>query len=209
MEGKKNSHLIKPILVILFHVVGIIGFSNGMLFVAFGQIVPYHLLLMGYLVFSEYNFKKPSWQIKVLLVMVLGWVIEVIGVNTGLIFGKYTYQEVLGFKVFGTPLLIGLNWALVVLGSLELFRWVGKYKFIAASMFLVLLDVIMEPVATRLGYWQWAEITIPLQNYIAWFIVALVLTYILNKEVEESKPNKTAIVFILSQVVFFSVLRII
>ena len=33
----------------------------------------------------------------------------------------------------------------------------------------------MEPVAMKFDYWQWDWHQIPLQNYIAWFIVSIIL----------------------------------
>ena len=40
----------------------------------------------------------------------IGFLVEVIGVNYGIIFGNYTYGKVLGFKVLNVPLMIGVNW---------------------------------------------------------------------------------------------------
>ena len=34
-------------------------------------------------------------------------------------------------------------------------------------------DWLMEPIAVKLGYWQWASETIPVYNYICWFLCSL------------------------------------
>ena len=40
---------------------------------------------------------------------------EAIGVNTGLLFGTYEYGANLGFKIFGVPLIIGVNWTVLII----------------------------------------------------------------------------------------------
>ena len=46
---------------------------------------------------------------------------ETIGVNFGILFGDYEYGENLGFKIFGVPFLIGINWIVLtfITGSLS------------------------------------------------------------------------------------------
>ena len=44
----------------------------------------------------------------------LGFFIEVIGVKTGFIFGSYYYGAAMGIKILAVPLLIGLNWSILV-----------------------------------------------------------------------------------------------
>jgi bisanhydrobacterioruberin hydratase len=46
----------------------------------------------------------------------------------------------------------------------------------SVSVLMTLFDLVMEPAAVRLGYWTWQGGTIPLQNFISWFVLALLLT---------------------------------
>jgi putative membrane protein len=50
---------------------------------------------------------------------------------------------------------------------------------LAASLALC-FDIILEPVAVKFGYWSWGH-NIPLQNYLAWFVISLAATYIFAK----------------------------
>jgi putative membrane protein len=43
---------------------------------------------------------------------------------------------------------------------------------VLAGLLTVLFDWVMEPVAIRLDYWRWAGGAIPIQNYVAWFLIA-------------------------------------
>jgi len=103
--------------------------------------------------------------------------LEVLGVATGLVFGPYYYSPVLGRHLFGVPPLIGFNWVLVVLGAGLFSRRTLRLTHpvpgaLAAALLCVVFDVIMEPLAIRLGYWTWIGGSIPLQNYVAWFLIA-------------------------------------
>ena len=41
---------------------------------------------------------------------------------------------------------------------------------------MVLFDLLMGPAAMALGYWDWAEGIVPMQNYIMWFVLGLAFT---------------------------------
>ncbi|POR02281.1 hypothetical protein AU468_06745 [Alkalispirochaeta sphaeroplastigenens] len=104
------------------------------------------------------------------------YLLEVLGVYTGLVFGGYRYGRGMGFPVFGVPPLIGFNWVLVCLGAARLvqgWRIPRGAKALAAAVLATAFDYLMEPVAIALGYWSWVGGEIPLQNYAAWFLIAL------------------------------------
>ncbi|SIQ60220.1 putative membrane protein [Alkalispirochaeta americana] len=107
----------------------------------------------------------------------LTYLLEVLGVHTGLVFGGYQYGRGMGVPVFGVPPLIGFNWVLVCLGAIRLVQgWTLPWgvKVLIAAALATAFDYLMEPVAIALGYWSWAGGEIPLQNYVAWFLIALV-----------------------------------
>ena len=49
--------------------------------------------------------------------MFLGFGVEVIGVETGLLFGDYEYGSGLGPKVLKVPMLMGVLWWILLLGT--------------------------------------------------------------------------------------------
>ena len=51
----------------------------------------------------------------VIIGFLTGMITEILGVQLGWIFGDYQYGEALGYKLFGVPLLIGVNWTLLTL----------------------------------------------------------------------------------------------
>lgn len=130
---------------------------------------------------------------------------EVAGVATGVIFGQYSYGAALGYKVFNVPLLIGLNWLVliyctnVIAHQLHTNKWV---KALVGACLMVGLDFFIEPMAIRHGLWEWQNNQIPLLNYIGWFITSLLLSALFHI-LHFAKHNRIAPVMYLVQFLFF------
>src|SRR6202012_3696906 len=120
------------------------------------QLVPFHLLLMTIVVLAAHRRTHKNITLFVVLTVVSGFVVEVIGVNTGWLFGDYVYGSVLGYKLFGVPIVIGANWFLLIY-SVAVFMQRSKIKnhkakIIAGALVLTLLDVLIEPTAIKYNY---------------------------------------------------------
>ncbi len=199
------------ILMVCFFSVGIIGHLLGptrdlMLF-----LTPFFLLGMGLLVLYPF-IKKRDYRVLVwaLVTYLVTFAIEAIGVWTGHIFGEYEYGSTLGPSLFSVPLVIGFNWVIVIMGSTELSRMFVRdrrmYPLIAGFL-AMLFDIILEPVAMELDYWDWAGGTIPVQNYVAWFIIATLMAYSYTF-VRNKGASKPLIAYIFLQAVMFLFIRI-
>jgi len=140
----------------------------------------------------------------------VGFAFEAVGVATGLIFGPYFYGTVLGPKLFEVPLIIGLNWALVILGSVSLTTRFIRQPVAAAAVAGALtagFDWALEPVAISSGYWTWATSAIPLRNYVAWFLIAALLAFLYAwRKVSVRSPLPSVALAV--QLVFFALLRL-
>ena len=47
---------------------------------------------------------------------------------------------------------------------------------LATGLGMLLLDIFIEPVAIGLGFWEWQAAEVPLENYMAWFVLSFVFT---------------------------------
>lgn len=198
-------------LIILFYCVGLLGFLFPPAVPLFKQLVPFHLLLMtGLLIASQQN-KTGAFWVFLLITYLAGFLIELAGTQTGLVFGSYAYGRTLGFKVFDTPLMIGINWILVIYSvgmTLSQFKVRNIYAFLIAGASLVtLLDFLIEPVAMKYDYWDWEAGIIPLQNYVVWFFFSALLLLGFYKA-KFPKNNTSATVLFVVQFLFFLVLYI-
>ena len=206
MERTKNLVKHKEMLFLyLIFSVGIFGHLFYPLRELMLFLTPVTLLLTGTLVlFTSYkgSNKFLKW---ITLTYLLTFAFEVIGIKTGLIFGEYKYGETLGLKLFEVPLIIGFNWILVILGTISVAQLITQNvlanSLIAATLSVV-FDLVLEPIAIKLDYWQWSQNVIPIQNYIAWFLIAFIsaLLFSILKVKMQSGLSKH---YLLVQFIFF------
>ncbi len=198
---KKN---IPAFIILVFHVVGFIGFMVNPSY--FRTLSPVNLMLSAGLILLMSNQAKWQFWLSVIGVCIAGFFIEVTGVKTGLIFGSYHYGNSLGFRLFSVPLLIGINWAILLYATSQFVDLKNKAAnaFIGALLMLG-LDLLLEQSAAKLDFWYWKNAVIPLQNYIAWFLISFGLNLLVQKYFN-AKPNFTAKTFYIFQIIFFTAL---
>ena len=197
---------IAVIIIILFHIVGLVGFIVPPFDALFLNIVPWHLLLMAVVILCSHNQPGGKFLLFALVIFVIGFMAEFIGVHTGWLFGNYTYGETLGVKLFSIPLMIGANWFLLIYAtgvSMQRTRIKSMpFRVISGALILVLLDMLIEPIAIHFDYWHWADNSIPVKNYACWFLLSAVLLFIFERF--KFKPQSVvATVLLIMQFVFF------
>ena len=194
----------------IFYLVGVLGLSFPETRPLFIRLVPFALILgfAGVLLFHE-----AKWDLKTLtafvLVYISGFVIESVGVNTGLIFGEYIYGGTLGYQIFETPLIIGMNWLFLVYVSSSLTERLNSGRFISfllPPVLMVVYDLVLEQVAPDLGMWNWKNEVIPLQNYIAWFVVAFIFVLVFRLFSIKTSNKIASLIFILQFLFFLSLM---
>jgi len=203
------------IALVLTYAVGLVGLSVPATRALFQMITPVHLLLsLALLAVTSPALRDPTKRMQRLglwlLVASVAYAIEVIGVQTGVIFGSYTYGWVLGPQLLQTPLMIGVNWLLLVVAGSSLVATWGLRGFgavLATALMLVGVDALMEPVAMALEFWHWPGGHVPLQNYVGWFLVAVVLCSLFQRA-SRAEAHPLAGVLLCCQAVFFGVLRL-
>ncbi|HEY0057218.1 MAG TPA: carotenoid biosynthesis protein [Pedobacter sp.] len=197
-------------LVVLFFTVGFIGFTSPEYSNQFKQLVPFHLLLMfGLMLISHEDKNKAFWTF-LLVAFFAGFLIEFIGVTTGLIFGNYRYGATLGPKLADIPILIGVNWILVIYSTGIFLKIFGikshTTRALIGAFIITVLDFFIEPVAIKYDYWSWAGREVPFHNYIGWFLFSYALLRLFF-HLKFRKNNFAAIVLFIVQFVFFFVLN--
>jgi putative membrane protein len=205
--SKRN--LIGVVAIFIFHLVGAIGMSIEEFKPLFVSLTPAHLLLTLFLFLWSDSFSLSQIKLFVILFMIGFWV-EVVGVKTGILFGIYKYGPTLGFKFLDVPLLIGVNWFLLAVSAFGTVSYLTKNKFIliiASATLMVFLDFIIEPVAIHLDFWTWQNGIIPIQNYIMWWFVSLLMQWIIYSNKLKFSTSICFAIFI-SQILFFTILNL-
>jgi putative membrane protein len=226
MNKKPAIYKVALFLALLFHVCGLIGILFTSYKDWFIKSTSFTLLLMALLLVLTHAPKNRGFFIFLVATCIIGFATEVIGANTGLLFGTYSYGDVLGIKFLNVPLVIAVNWfniiycAGMITHSYEEFM-IKKMEeqqmnishrlqvtsFVVDAVLLVLLfDWTMEPAASKLGYWQWKNNDIPSYNYFTWTVISVVL-FALFRKLNKHNHNIFAINLFIIQLLFFLTLR--
>lgn len=204
---------ISVITLVLFYAVGLIGLSLPIRD-TFALLTPLNLLIsLGVVLANHRHWTKTFISISI-FIFLGGFFSEVIGVQTGLLFGNYEYGQTLGFKIFDVPLILGANWLMLVYASAMIVNLFWKrfhlvFKALIAALLMVGLDVLIEPVAMKLDFWNWENGIIPIQNFIGWLVIAFILQLAFFSVLPKKVNNHVAIVLFGLQVIFFGVLNLI
>ena len=201
-------------LVLLFHVTGFVGlaFSKNPEF--YLRFTPLTLILTAGLLAAFQPERGAGFWRFCFSVMLIGVLAEFVGVNTGRLFGHYTYGNTLGFKLLdmppfvGVPPLIGLNWLVItyLCGTLARYLPLSELpRTILAALLMVGFDACLEPVAGTYDFWHWTANIIPFQNFRDWFILACILQMLFNRA-RFAKINPLAPLVYLTQLLFFFLL---
>lgn len=203
----KNKLPVKEVqkFILIFYVVGIIGFLLPWTKNLFVTITPLALLLGIYLLAIYHTPYTKKALFSFAFIFLAGFFLEVVGVHTGKIFGTYAYGNGLGIKILNTPLLIGVNWLFLTYTSISIVALFIKKEaliILSASSLMLVYDLFLEQVAPKMDMWSFKDLTVPLNNYIAWFVFASLFITLL-RVVKINTKNPVAPFLFMAQLVFF------
>ncbi|CAN5798690.1 hypothetical protein BH10BAC3_BH10BAC3_17840 [soil metagenome] len=233
--NRLNRQQIATFIALAFHISGFIAiaFFKSALFIS---LTPLNLFICAALIFWTQELISTPFLIFCFFSYAAGFIAEYIGINTGILFGDYRYGEVLGPKWKDVPWMIGLQWMVTMycigismsmlhqklsnvqqkqdLAAIEQKalatrskRWTFLSTVVDGALLAVLFDYVIEPAATTLGYWHWADNDIPRGNYYSWWLVSVVILiafYYLNFK----KQNLFAVHLLLIQFMFFLLINV-
>jgi len=223
MKGSKPRILKSTEILLWVYGVGLAGMLLPFSRELFMIITPLNLLFAALFLFWG---RWPARQVIYtgLFVAVASFFIEAVGTNTGKIFGGYSYGRTLGPALLNTPLIIGLNWFLLIYCTNVISRLLWKrlskgseasrsglpeslFVVLTGSLLMVAYDLFLEPAAMRLDMWSWECGVIPFRNYVGWFFFSALFHTVIRLWGEE-EPNRRAVPLFAVQVGFFAVIDI-
>jgi uncharacterized membrane protein len=124
---------------------------------------------------------------------IVSYLMEEIGVRTGLIYGTYHYSDLLGIKLGHVPVLIPLAWFMMIYPS-----WMVARALLSgvntrslsgvtalagvAAVVMTAWDVVMDPGMAAGGNWVWehggAYFGVPRRNYLGWLLTTFLVYWI-------------------------------
>ena len=209
LKNKNHRDSLLQAFLMIIYIVGAVGFVLPELKAEFLPLSGVILYLSAFVMLVASR-NKTDFLVFMAIAFIVGFGAEAIGVNTGYLFGDYSYGTNLGPKFLGVSLVIGINWGVLALGSASLVqRFVTSLglKIILSSLLMLGVDLLMEPVAIKSGFWSWGGYDVPLYNYVCWFLVALFLQWMLFK-LRKAETNKVYETLVILMVLFFSFLNL-
>ncbi len=192
--------------LILVYVSGSIGFVVNLAF--FSPFTPYTLLLTCFVFLIHQPLSNKKFLKAFFSIAVLGYIIEIIGIKTGLLFGNYEYGNGLGLKLIDVPLVISINWAMLICAGIITVNkiFTNKLLVISATALLVTgIDLIIEQVAHKLDFWQFEGGLPGIHNYLGWIGVVFFTSYFLYPAIIKGNSKVSLLVLVL-QIIFFTTL---
>lgn len=188
---KANKKNISIFIIWLVHISGLLGmvFYDLDFFAGYTSL---NLFLMSIILFANIKLNNKNQIFALLLIFLIGMLSEFIGVNYGLIFGEYIYGNNLGFKLFGVPFLIGLNWVILTVICANIVSFLIKNNsiiqiIILGTLLMLFMDFVMEPIAPKLDLWKFKNLVVPTSNYIGWLIISILTQTIYNIQFKEKE----------------------
>ncbi len=203
MQIRRKS-IISITLIWIFNLSGIIGVLVGYED-WFLSLTPLHLLIYLMLILWNSNVNK-RLLLGLAIPFGIGMIAEFLGVHYGFIFGEYTYGENLGVKIFEVPLMIGVNWVILVYCTAAIANRCSNSAVIASfigAILMVILDMVIEVSAPRFDFWEFKNGIVPLQNYIGWFVIAFI-GHLLFQKLVKTLHTIIAIHIFIAIAVFFT-----
>lgn len=208
-EGRISRLTIAKIIVVALHVVGIIGLSLPEYRWLFLLLTPYQLLSTMILILVFHRGWNDAFPIFAAAAFWIGFGSELIGIHTGYLYGDYVYGASLGPKLWNVPLVIGVNWFVLVYLTGAVFHKSIPNDYYAAflgAVSMTALDYVMEPVAVALDFWSWKFDIIPGENYLGWMGVSF-LIHLIYRKIKFEKENQLAAFLLVALIVFFGILN--
>jgi uncharacterized membrane protein len=124
---------------------------------------------------------------------IVSYLLEELGVRSGIIYGPYHYSDLLGPKLGHVPIIIPLAWFMMIYPSWTVARALLKsisLPFIAgltlqavvAALIMTAWDVVMDPGMAAAGNWIWekggAYFGVPRHNYLGWLLTTFLVYWI-------------------------------
>ena len=192
-------------ILLVLHIVGLVGIVLSPYSALFIASTPLHLLICGGILFWFEEDRSWKFFAFLLLLGLLGFGAETVGVHGQWLFGSYSYGQVFGPRIAGVPPLIGLLWATLIyalLSILSLMPLGYLQRALVVALALVGLDALLEPAAIKLGFWAWDGGVVNPQNYRGWVLCGFLFS-LLGQKIFCPSHNPIAVPLLAMQTIFF------
>jgi len=119
---------------------------------------------------------------EMLVLAAYGFALEAVAIR---VFASHTYGGGWALAPLGVPVAVALVWAAVISSAMALAARMGRpspgARAAVAALVAVTLDLLMEPVAVRVGLWRWTPagpwLGVPIGNFVGWAVIVAGYAY--------------------------------
>lgn len=140
-----------------------------------------------------------GWRDAIILFIVFGLyalVVEATAVMTGFPYGSFAYSDHVGYKIFAVvPWTVALAWTPLLLAAHSIAANLFESRttrIIFTTIALLSFDLVLDPGAVRMGFWQFAEggdyYGVPLSNFVGWLVSGFVGAGLLDLLLSRLRP---------------------
>lgn len=175
--------------------------GNVLRFVTIFTVITGAVLMLAHSLLS-YGFRYFATFASVTFIFAL--LVEIIGSKTGWPFGSYVYDDSLGIKIAGVPVLVPFAWIMMAHPVLIAARkTIPSWAFLYGGAGLMVWYLFLDPQMVAAGRWSWDVVgphvpfqpEIPLSNSAGWLFAGMGLMALLNlilpKERRKAGVNST------------------
>lgn len=196
-------------ILLLAHIVCIIGIftPKDKIFIALSPI--FILLSFLIVVYNKRERKAPEKFFVVLFAIgIISFLFEISIANTPILYNHLVYSDILGLMIFNTPIVLSTIWIIHIVciaGILEKSIPNIFAKSAISAALAGMLHALFLSSGKELGFWTMKKGPIPYQEFlisglIYFFLFGIYYSFDLRKK------NKIAWLFIILEIVFFSVI---
>jgi putative membrane protein len=133
-------------------------------------------------------YRGVAWTLAMVAVTAVGGLVaELVGTQTGLLFGDYTYSDALGPALVGTvPVAVPLAWTMMAYPAYVVGTTLARPAWLVGLVggwVLMAWDLFLDPMMVDLGAWTWQSTDpevpgvpgIPATNFAGWFVVGTLM----------------------------------
>ena len=194
------------ILLMVIYMTSLVGFTTAHQQAWYLYYTPYFILLNAILLLFYQKERSKSTLYFSVSTILLGFTVEVIALQTGSLYGPYTFGETLGVAVLGVPLVMPVYWLVNALSTACLVNKLPLKKpwllSTLGALLMILLTGVIHLLAPQLGFWSIASANGLIRLSLVGFLTGFALQYLFIR-LKLSPKNPMAVYVYGGLLIFF------
>lgn len=200
------SYVPAVVLLMIIYMTSLVGFTTEHQQAWYLYYTPYFILLNAVLLLLYQKEWRKSTLYFGVSAIILGFLVEVLAVQTGSLYGSYHFGETFGLPLLAVPLVMPVYWLVNALSTACLVNKLPlKNPWLLSTLgalLMVLLTGIIHQVAPKLDFWSISSPNGFIRLSLVWFFLGFALQYLFIR-LKVSSKNPMAVYVYGGLLIFF------